>query len=313
MGKPLILYGLAPILNPSFEDDADLAPPSSWEDASVNGVNEVSATYFQSPGQGLPSARSCRQNVSSGAAGNKAILRQRLEISELLALLGEDDGELAAVASLRADNQTGLDNAILYVRQYDSSGSSSPGTGVLLTAPAERSALHAGTEWYLKLTAVKLHADTAWVDVELVYDIAVDGYDASGSAYWDRVMLGGLVDLDKGLTGRFRVQVESNVAANEGDGVIETVRTMRPRSRIDAELENILPFTDNDRALEAFERWIAGGTGTLAIWRDRDELTNRGRHFELCILDKNLTIDIPAGLRRDNYQFRFWAPAEGTA
>lgn len=313
MGRPLILYGLAPLLNASFEDDADgVDPPTGWGDASVNGQNAVSETYFQSAGSGIPSSKSVRQNVDDGTAGNKAILTQRTAIPNLLEVLVAEGAEIAAVASIRPESQVGLENAFLRLRPYDSTGTSTVGSGSELTLLSSRRFLSAGPEWFLEVSAAKLPSGTSWVDLELQYDIArPGGYSATGSVWWDRVFLGGLVDLNRGFHGRITAELEPGVNANEGDGVFELVRTRRPKTRLDVALENVLNLSDDDAAMRAFVRWLGSGVGKIAVWRSRDDLTNWGRHFQSCKLDRKLRIRNPEGLLRDDYNLRFLALSEG--
>ena len=312
MGRPLILFGLGPIANASFETDAaGIDPPTGWGDASVNGINAVDAVEYQSAGTGLPSAKSLKQNVDDGTAGNKAVLIQRPEMAGLIAALLEADAELAVLASIKPESQIGLDNAFLRIRPYDATGTSTPGSGNELTLTSERRFRAAGPIWFLEVSAGKLPAGTTWVDVEVAYDIARASYSATASVWWDRVMVGGLVDLDRGFQGRITAELETGVRANEGDGVFEMVRTSSPATEIEAELRNILHLTDDDAAMDAFAAWLGADVGKVAFWRSRDELTNRGRHFQACYHNADLRVRTPEGILRDDYRLRFRAPAEG--
>jgi len=314
MAKPLIVYGLEPILNPSFEDDEDLDAPTSWvTTASVSGINEVSATVFQSAGRGLPSARSLRQNTQDGTAGNKAIARQRFAADELVSILVEHEQELAIAAPIQPLRQEGLANASLRLRFFDSTGSSTPATGGELTSALEREFVAGGPIWFLMVGAARVPAGTAWVDVDLEYDIATAGFLADASVYWDRIMVGGLVDLDKGFRGGMTVNLEPGTRTNEGDGTAETLRIRGPRSRISLALANLVEDSRLWSQMIAFDAWLSTGVGFSAIWGDRDALTNAKRHYQRVVPDRRLRVGFPAGLLRRNYDLRLIAPNEGAA
>ena len=309
----MLLYGLAKIGNPAFEDDADMAAPTTWDiTASVNGVNEVSTSEFQSAGDGIPSTRSLRQNVTADAGGNIAIARQRFSIPDLLAIARENDVELAIAASLKAEAQEGFNNALLRFRQYDGT-SDTPGEGSLQAAPSERLFTAAGPVWHLFIGAAKIAAGTTRIDVELVYDIARDGFNAGGSVWWDRVVAGGLVDFDKRFRGGFSSRLEAGVGVNEGDGETELVRTRGPRTRVDCRVANIMQGSRLALELRAFNRWLGRGVGFCSLWRDRDLLTNADEHYQKTYVDRRFRVRMPSGPTRRDYDFRFIASQEANA
>jgi len=314
VNKPLILYGLLPIANNSLEVDGELAAPSSWDTSlSANGANEVTAGEAQSAGDGIPSLKSLRQSVSNVASA-KAIAAQRFAVADypLLDLVRDEGMELALAASLKPANQWAWEHADLRIRQYDATGTATVGTGALLTAPSDRRFDAAGPDWYLVVRAVELHADTAYIDVELRVDWA-STWIAASYAYWDRVLCGGLVDLQKGFRGGQSHQQDSGFEVNHGDGVAEIVRLSGPQTQIDADFRNVEPETPMDLQLKAFNRWVAHQQGFVALWGDRDYLTNRDRHFQRCYHDPKFKVDYPEGYVRRDYRFRFVAPSEGTA
>ena len=150
MGKPLILYHLVDLVNPSFED----AALTGWDlSASVSGVNAVDATVAQSAGDGIPSLQSLRQNVAGSGSGNKAIARQRIAITKLPGFVKEGIVEVAAVASLKVARGVAGRNAILRVLPYDSSGSATPGSGALLAPPEEHRFECGGPDWTLRVAS----------------------------------------------------------------------------------------------------------------------------------------------------------------
>lgn len=314
MGKPMILYGLLALSNASFEDDADgTDPPTGWNDtASVNGVNETDDAQYHSAGEGLPSAQSVRQNVSSSTPGNKAVLRQRLAVSGLPGFVqAEQEVEVAFVAMGRAASPTAAANASVGLAQY-SGGTSTPGTGTPQTAPRQRS-FKAGAEgtWLLHVVAATLHASTVWLDVSLEY--ALGTYGATDHFWWDRAMVGCLCDLERGLR-RLDPMQETGVEINEGDGVVEAVRTRKPSTRLDLEVRNVLEGGKDWDAWLHFLRWANGDApGRLALWGDRDYHTNARRHYQLATVDKRVRVRYPVGVARRDYRFRLICPSEGAA
>jgi len=305
MGNPLILYGLADLANPSFED---AGTPTGWDiTASVAGINTVDAAVYQFPGDGIPSVKSLKQNVSGGTAGNKAVARQRIAIADLPSFVLEGVVEVAAIASLKVARTVGGQNAILRIRQYDATGTATPGTGALVAAPAERRFQCAGPEWFLRVTAQRIHASAAYVDLELVYDIALGAYDATADIWWDRAFLGVLVDMPKGFRS-FDIDIDSGFNTNEGNGVAEIVRTAKARTSIDIEIRNLPENADH---LAAFSRWLASeDVGFLALWADRDKLTNAERHFAMMYQDPSMSIEYPPGFPRRHYTLNLIAPSE---
>jgi len=311
MGKPMILWGLAPLSNPSFESDADLVAATGWTAGGVNPDQNVVASMAQSPGHGIPSVRGYRQNVTSGTAGNKALLTQRFQLPAVLEILKADGGELAAAASLNAADGVGLSNASILIEQY-SGGSSTIGSGSLEAAPASRAWRTAGPDWFLQVAAVEIHADTEWIELSLVYDIATAGYGVSSHAYWDRVLCGGLCDLTRNPR-RWRPELQRGDAINRGDAVVEVVRTRKPNTRIDIEWRNMFEGQPDELALRRFNRWSESEAGTIAIWGDRDELTNAGRHYDLAVVDPRFRLDYPIGALRRNYRWRIEAIGQGVS
>ena len=311
MSFPLIVYGLAPLTNADFETDADEAAPTGWTTtSSVNPLQAVDTAEFQSAGHGIPSTRGLRQNVVDATAGNKAVALQRFQVVDVLTILKESGGELAAVASLKAAAQIGYLNAAIKLAQYQG-GTSAPASGTLLTPPAERSWRSAGPEWFLALTAHEIHANADWIELSLEYVLGT--FDATADVWWDRAMCGGLVDILRG-TRRWSPRVDLGYAVNEGDaGEVEVVKIHNPRTRLDVEFRNLIEGSTDELALRRFNRWLEQAPGRLAIWGDRDKLTNAERHYQRAVHDPRLRVNYPRGPTRRTYRFRLIAPGEGTA
>jgi hypothetical protein len=315
VGRPFILYGVEELTDHSFEDDAPTTdPPVAWDDSlSVNGQNEVTADEANSPGVGFPSVQSVRQNVDSGAGGNKAIIRQRTAAADVLAFLQEyGNGELAGVAVLKGADSTALTNAVISIEQYDG-GTSTPGSGSLKTPSSSRNVSAAGSDnWELRIAAEEIHADADWVDVLLTYDIALGGYGASSHAYWDRVYVGAVFDLaDKGFR-TLSDRVRTGFALNEGDKVVEVVRYTAARTEIDVELRNVLLDQGAiDADAKRFMAWHASSyVGRIVLWVDRDRYSNSDHHFVNAYPDDRVRIRMPRGVERRRYNLRFNANGE---
>jgi hypothetical protein len=313
MGKPLLLYGLPAFDNFSFEDDDGGQAPSGWDVTGTNDLSEVSDTEYHSAGVGFPSARSLYQNVDNNTAGNISIVRQRFDLSTLIDILRSNDVELAMTAVAKFEAQEGHDNALVRIRQYDATGTSTPGTGSLLTASSERWVRYSGPLWFLCMVAVKLHASAVWIDFELVYDMDRAGYNALGGVWWDRIIAGGLVDMEKGFTGGFKAQSNHGSVLNRGDGISETVKITGPSTVITAKLENILEGSAVHNQMTAMIQWLMLAPGYLAIWGDRDKLTNATRHWQKIVHDPTMEVSYPPGFARANYTFKFIAPNEGNS
>jgi len=310
MGRPILLYGLAPLVNASFESDAGGTAPSGWDTSqSVNASQQVVADVFHSAGPGIPSARAMRQHVVDGTAGNKAVALQRFQLADVLAVLKAEGGELAAGAAFRPGLSEAMANGILKLAQYQG-GTATIGSGTLLTPPASRSWVTAGPGWFLKWTAQEVHASCDWLELSLRYEL-VEPFVSGAFAWWDRVFCGGLVELQKRFR-QWRPRTDPGLAINQGDGVAEIVRVRQVRSDVDVRLVNLLHGSDDELAVRRFVRWLETGTGFLAMWADSDDLTNAGRHYQRLAHVDDLRIDFPPGVLRRDYDFRFVAPAEGT-
>lgn len=320
MTKPLLIYGLQSLANASFEADAaGVEPPTGWDaSAGVNGRNQVSTSAAHSAGDGLPSANGLLQNTTSGTTGNKAVLRQRIDVQTLPSWVKTVDGalptvEMVVAAVFRPVGPKADANAFLDVEQYSGSATTTPGSGTLYATPIVRRMAFGGPDWSLRLFAFGLYDQAKYVDVRLVYDIARAGFDAGANAHWDRVQLGFLCDLDRGFR-EFALKSDSGCEANEGNGSFELVKVRKPRTQIDIDIVNVMDGSGDDLQLRNLVRWLDGDApGALALWQDRDEITNAGRHFQRCYRDPSLEVRYPPGLTRRNYSLRLVAPSEGVA
>ena len=102
---------------------------------------------------------------------------------------------------------------------------------------------------------------------------------------------------------------------SQGDnGSVEVVRVGKPSTTINAQFTNLIDGHHDEIELRRLARWLeSDNPGTMALWGDRERLTNAGRHFQLCVHDPQLREEIPRGPFRRNYTFRFVAPSEGAA
>lgn len=309
MGKPLILYGLTDLVNNSFEDTG--AGLAGWSTAgSVNGVQSSLANgHFI--GDGIPSLRHLYQNTLSGTAGNKSKVSQRFTPKNLPLIL--DAGlELAAVASFLAPKPLTLRNGTMTLTAWGNPGYNAavPGSGTQYSHVSERSFMSGGPRWLLRCFACVPSSSVLGFDVTFTYDPSIAGYDPDGGAFWDRVLVGTLLDMDKGFRS-IAYTVDGGHAVNEGGGAVEVVSLRQPSTQVDIELSNVYDDAELGEAFFQFTRWFASPyVGLLALWQDRDKLTNAERHFERLAHDPKLSIKYPEGWPRRNLSLRFIAATE---
>jgi hypothetical protein len=312
MGAPLMIYGLAPIVNPSFETDADGVAPTGWDlSASINGISETDTAQFHSPGMSRASAKSLLQNITDGTAGNKASAIQRFSLDSLRDLLKLDEGRICIVAMMRPSDDNARLSANLEVRQY-SGGTSTPGSGTPLTPVESKFTIYPGNDnWFLAYYDAVVHTDVEWFDVALEYDLVV--YNATSDLWWDRVFMGGVADLNRGV-GNLSVKADAGYKTNIGDGVSESIRLSSPSSMLTFSMRDIIQGTANARELQRFERWLAYGSLTdVAFWLNREGHTNTEYHFEALRHDPSLRIKVPPGISRRTYEWKFNAYREVVA
>lgn len=314
MGRPMLLYGLLPLVNGSFEDDA--ASPAGWTASGTGAVHTIVSDPVQSAGDGIPSARALRQTVVDGTAGNKAVLTQRLDLAGWPAWLrtgaaGPDAPELAAVAMLHGTDAPAQRMARLRLRQYgDPGATTTPGSGTEITTAHARRAEHGEDLWVMRLAATTVDSAAIFVDVELSFDPAGETYNGESAATWDRVFVGGLVDLARGFR-KFDLSTDPGFEVNEGNGTVEFVKVRKPRTEITAELTSVAEGSAEDLALKRMVRWLAGSTpGPLVLWQDRNLHTNETRHFQRVVWADKIGPKYPPGVVRRNYALKLVAPSE---
>lgn len=313
MGKPLILYGLAPLLNSSFEDGDTGGVPDNWTDvAPVNEDHAISTALFHSAGTGLPSIQSYRQNVDNDTVGNKTIIAQRVQIDDLITTVRDAGQEIAITVMLRASLVRVLNNVYVDMKQYDGSNLVIA-EGTIKTAPASRTFITGlGPDWFMRVTAETLHADTNRIEVHIRYELSDSAdYGSSAYAYWDRVFIGGLVDFTKGVVD-LTVRGTTGYDANVGDGVAEMVRLHKPSTLLQMNVNNVILDSSLDSQLKSCMRMLSTDTPPeMALWIDRDRFTNSENHFQRWILDpRTPRISYPPGFSRRMYQLKGQAYTE---
>lgn len=319
MGFPLLLYGLQSLSNASFETDADGATTvTGWTAGGVANTQEVTVDDAHAPSLSLAGTKSVRQGVVDGTGGNNATLRQRIAVDSDLArvIRSGSDGEIGVVAMLKAEGgAAAFSNARIELLQYQG-GTATIGSGTPLSPASSRWTTSGGSSlddyWSLGLRASSLHASADYLEVSLEFDIARGGYDGS-TILWDRVFVGGVVDIDR-RPRESDPRAEPGVAANEGaGGALELVRTIDPSARIDVVWTNILRGSDEEAELLRLERWLEIGSRPIAAWLDRDELSVAGRHWEKLYHDDRVSIRFPRGVLRRDFSFRFFSVGQGVA
>ncbi len=325
MGAPMILYGLAPVANSSFENGT-----TGWDITTLrqNGESQISADQFQSAGDGIPSVQSLEQDVEDGTAGNKAVAAQRFRVNatatsdptieNIFQKARDGDQEFAVAVSLHPETGIALLNSDVRLRFYEEGGATmTVGSGVEVLESdgiESRKFTVAGPDWYTVVRAIKIPNTVVnaigFVDIELRYDVDNAGFDGS-SVYWDRVFFGVLCDLSKGVVGGLSPRQHLGMILNEGDGTAEIIKVHGPSCDVRAAMSNIMRGSPDDRSLLAFGRWMANVPGFFALWINRDHNTNNDLHFQRAIIERQWNPKYPAGVLRRNFTFRFFAPNEG--
>ena len=312
MDKPIILYGLANLLNSSFEESTT-SPPANWSTIfSVNQLQSLSTVEFHSAGIGIPSIHSHQQNVNNDTAGNVSFLSQRVQVDDLINIVRTNDQEIAVAAMVKLVEPGSASNVSLIINQFTDT-TLTVGAGTSRTPPSERSFISGdGPEWLLYVTAQKLHADTNRLDIVLSYSIATSAdYSAGANVFWDRVFVGGLVDFTKGIA-EFTVTGQGGFSANIGDGVAELVRLHKPSTDLSILINNIVENTSLDLQLKSMMQMMGSDTPPeFAFWLNRHKHTNGERHYQRVILDsKTPRIQYPAGFIRRMYSLKGTAYSE---
>lgn len=310
---PLILYSLGNLLNWNFEKNSDGEAPDDWDTSLSNNEDiEVDNTEYHSAGEGLPSTVSIRMNVDGANVSYEAVVAQRVQMDALLRIAKQTGGEIAVVAMARHAAPAVQNSVHLDMKQYDGTNLT-VGEGTQKTPPAERKFVTGvGPEWFMYVTAQTLHADTDRIEVHLRYKLADTGdYGASNYVWFDRVMVGGLIDFPKGMRG-FDMVPEGGFAVNEGDGVVEIVKLTASKTDINITLANILEGSDYDMSIKRFLRTLASEEpGICAFWGDRGKFTNGERHFQRVVpSDSTPKIEYPGGFPRRMYKFKLTAFTE---
>ena len=309
--KPMLIYGLASIVNPSFEDDST---PTGWDTSlSVNGDSSVTATEFHSPGSSNPSIQSLRLNVATASTSNKAIVRQRFQLTDLFSVLNRHEGFLVAASMVKFSNSLSKKSSSIRLYQY-SGGTATIGSGTPLASAMEQESYYGTDDWVLGVFKAQIHADVEWVEVSVEYALAdTADYGVTNYTYWDRVFLGGLIDFPPGKgVNKWNYSPVMGYKVNEGDGEYEIVKIRRARTKFEMRVEKVLAGTDIDRDLKAFQEHLASGSpGSLAVWGNRSQHDHAGRHYSSVYVDPTTpSYQYPPGVERRDYKYKFIAPME---
>lgn len=318
MGAPLILYGLRPLANASFEDDA--TGPAGWTAAGAGAGHLVVASPVHSAGDGIPSVLALQQGVSSATTGNRAVLTQRVSAAAIPSWMRVASGaaspltpEIGATAMLNASDGGAARFASLRLRQY-SGGDATPASGAEITPAASRRAEYAlpAAAWRMRFAAIALAPAADWIDVELSFDPAAGGWRSSSVAVWDRVFLGCVADLRRGFT-KWDLETDGGVVLNQGNGVAELVKVCRPTTTITAELGAVFADSPDDAALKRMIRWSNGSDpGYMAVWLDRERHLNEDQHYQRVAWADKRSPSYQPGVLRRTYALTLVAPVEAS-
>lgn len=317
MGAPLILYGLLPVANPSF--DADPTGPAGWTASGSGAGHLVVSSPVHSAGDGIPSVLALQQCVSSAATGNRAVLTQRVSAAGIPSWMRVASGaaspltpEIGATAMLNASDGAAARCAALGLRQYVG-GDATPGSGTEIVPAASRRVEYGlpGATWRMRLSAFALAPTAEWLDVELSFDPSCGGWRSSSLAVWDRVFVGFVLDLRRGFT-KWDLETDAGIVLNQGNGTSEIVKLGRAFTTITAELGPLFAGTPDDASFKRFVRWNNGSApGYMAVWLDRERHTNEDQHFQRAVWTDKRTPSYPPGILRRTYSLTLVAPQEG--
>ena len=320
VNQPLFLVGLFPLLNHSFEDDADgVDPPTNWTKVLIVGGGKAEVDDFDphSAGTGIPSAKSVAMSVTVGF--NDVIeIKQRVAIPNAIRDFAIATGvPISVITMTRMSNISESDFWFTYVSVYEG-GTSTPGSGTLKGSSGQAILYHPAsptlptTQWHLTESGLVLnkatHSAIDWLDVR----INADSSSTNQTMNVDRVFAGFRIGPFARGYASIRSRPDTGFRYNEGDGgAIEGVQVVKPSQVIDVRRPNILTV-DADYALwQDLERFHNEIGGPIAFWRDVEQWTNDAEHVQRAYIDPSYRVTYPPGIERRNFGFRIVAPSEG--
>jgi len=291
MGNPLILYNLAPIVNPSFETSADGVFPAGWTDATPGLAETDDATaHERGSNEGTKSLK-----FVGTATGTDRIYQ------DITWAPDPREAVTGALATLTFMAKCDSDpNDTLKVKLHELNGSTELDTTSETFNPTQSWAAY----------SMSRVLDEPTMDGIRVEFNTGDSY--TGTNFWvDYLHLGVTVVFDEPQFRDFQVNPQFRSVLNLGGGAYEGVELADPYTDFQGTIQNIT-FTDGLTThgyLQDFLGW-ARQHKRFAFWLDQDDHTNEGHHFSECVLVGGHQQKHPPGAARYSTTLRFVAPRE---
>ena len=285
MGLPLILYDLVPVVNSSFETDADGVFPTGWVDTKDNKAETDTAQFFK---RGSSEGVKSLLMDSLGTAG-KSVRQDIVWVPPVGTAVG-------CVGMVRGSN---VDDVFRIQVQFKSA------SVIYDTATIDPTIISAGVwqPWLVPITNSNVLSDRIrFILPTFVWTTSVD--------FWfDYIHIGRALDFAEMPFNAITVSnsFRSNLAT--GAGAYEAVELGDPQAHITATIARVTKDSQLETDLLAFLGYTRGHR-KFAFWLDRDDHTNQGKHFAECILDDVVVLGERAGANGRTFQLRFTAPLE---
>jgi hypothetical protein len=313
MGYPLLLYGLQDVQNYSFEDDVVGVSPSGWELDENYMTAEVQEEAHVTGFYGIGENKSARTRITTPQAYMYVRISQRIAISDLRDVINPYNGQVAVVVMVKFTDPLLEPSVAIDSSQY-SGGDGSVGSGAFkgLGLGYRGWITGCGPEWFMLVRVFELYDDAEYLDLRIGNSFSDTTYaDLTGYTYFDRVMVGGVIDFPKGVR-ELQGEGDAGYEINQGDGVFEIVRVRNASSTLSMTVANVLEGCDLDAQLQSyFASCAMDGPRKCAFWGDRDRFTVGTRHFSHLIPDPTqMKYQYEPGVSRRTYELRFIAPRE---
>lgn len=289
MGNPLILYDIAPLLNPSFEDGTGGAVPTNWTDDEGNNeknTNTTDDTIF-APGS---------TNGSSGSLQQTAGLGVPARCSQTVAWIPPVGVTVGVVMQFRTDQSVSIPTITLSstTGNWSNVGTMSPST-----SPGNDQWTTYFQEW--------TYNGTGGTDTSIELKITT----TLGYAWWDHITMGRIVNFPDAAFTSFQARSQQRRIFLKGGSAYRSLELDDPSTVITAPMR---PMAVNSTFEQAWSDFLGFSRyKKFSFWLDRESSYNEDHHYTECILNpESLDQSIPAGQYRYRNTFGFTAPLEWT-
>lgn len=292
MANPLLLYNLAPIVNPSFESSADGVFPTGWNDGT-SGTAETDTAYYHKRGS--------REGVKSfkvqGGGGlgfvNQNVAAWHPGVGKKIAWVGVANCDTAA---------PGNDFTLSIEEHNSGSVVGSPTAGSF-----QASVVAAGAGTWNVFVLQRTLVESAANGIRL--GISCSSSDAS--MFWfDYFLMGQVIDFPTPEAAQIDLDPVWPSQINRGGGSYEHVSIADPFTEIKITFPWNLPGSAFETDVLGMLEHVYRTPGPIALWLDRASGTNAGRHFGTCLLAEGWPERIRQGSPRYLSQLELVAPLE---